>query len=161
MENGNFIKGLIVAVGTFISTKFGFLAPLLFVYVISQGIDYGTGILSASYEGLNNPGDPTKGLNSKIGIKGIIKKVGYLVVVVVSIMLDYVITNASIYIGIDLGALKNIIPILVLVWLFLNECISILENVSKINDKLPPFLLDIIKSSKEKVENKAKINKEA
>lgn len=161
MENGNVVKGLIITIGTFISAKMGILAPLLLIYIVSQAIDYATGLLAASYEGLNNPNDPSKGLNSKTGIKGIIKKVGYLIVIVVAIMLDWVMSNAAIYIGIDLGVLKSVIPILVTISLFLNECISILENVARFNDNLPQFLLDIIKSSKEKVENKVKINKEA
>ena len=39
------------------------------------------------------------------------------------------------------------------IWLVLNECISILENISEIGVPLPAFLMKLIEKLKKTVEN--------
>jgi phage-related holin len=64
-----------------------------------------------------------------------------------------VIINSAPYLGLDVGKLKGCIAIVVMIWLFINECISILENLVKMDVNIPPFLLSILKSSKSKIES--------
>ena len=44
--------------------------------------------------------------------------------------------------------------LLVTIWLILNECISILENISEIGVPLPSFLVALIQKLKKTTENK-------
>ena len=44
--------------------------------------------------------------------------------------------------------------LLVTIWLLLNECISILENISEIGVPLPPFLVSLIQKLKKTTEVK-------
>jgi toxin secretion/phage lysis holin len=144
-----FIKGAIAAMGAYISTKLGILGPWLLIYLGAMTVDYVTGMLSAAYRGLSSP---EEGLNSRIGIKGILKKIGYCILVVVAIMLDWVIINSTPYIGLDLIKFKGWIAIIIMIWLFINECISILENLAKMNLNIPQFLLSILKTAKNRIE---------
>lgn len=93
-------------------------------------IDYITGVCKAFYEGK---------LNSKIGVKGIVKKVGYLLIVAVSFLVDNTV-----------GA-NNVIRNTVIYIFVANEGISILENWGGMGLPIPPFLiekLEQLKSSK-------------
>lgn len=155
MDTIKFIKGAIAGVGAYISAKLGILGPWLVMYFGAMVTDYITGMLSASYRGLTNPDE---GLNSRIGIMGILKKVGYCIVVVVAIMLDWVIINSAPYIGLDAGKFKGWIAIIVMIWLFINECISILENLVKMDLNIPKFLLSILKTAKSKIEDEKQEN---
>ena len=72
----------------------------------------------------------TKKLSSKIGAKGIIKKIGYIVLIVVVEILDILLK--------DNGYLRNII-----IYMFIaNEGISILENWSAMGIKVPDIIKD-------------------
>lgn len=93
-----------------------FKALLLFIV-----LDYLSGVMRAIY---------TKKLSSKIGAKGIIKKIGYVVLVVVVEILDILLK--------DNGYLRNII-----IYMFIaNEGISILENWSAMGIKVPDIIKD-------------------
>lgn len=65
--------------------------------------------------------------------------------------MDWVIAYAASNAGVPL-ATTYIIAIIVSVWLMCNEIISILENISDIGVKLPPFLLPLIRRIKGEVE---------
>ena len=117
------------------------LGPLI-VMAIVMAADYITGIGAAWVAGK---------LSSRAGIIGIVKKLGYLVAVGVAIVVDYIIQSAAIGAGADLSGFYAF-GLLVTVWLILNECISILENLSEIGVPLPPFLLAIIKKLKKTTE---------
>ena len=43
---------------------------------------------------------------------------------------------------------------MVIVWLILNECISILENIDKIGVPVPDFLMSLVKRLKSNTEQK-------
>lgn len=84
-------------------------------------IDYVTGVLRAIY---------TKKLNSRIGAKGIIKKMGYILIVVVASLLDQLLNTTN--------NIRNII-----IYMFIaNEGISILENWASMGIKIPKILKD-------------------
>ncbi len=96
--------------------------------------DYGSGLARAWV---------TKELSSRIGVLGIVKKVAYLFVVGVAITVDFVVQFAAGKAGLDFGSVY-FFGLLVTIWLILNECISILENLGGIGVPLPGFLLKLI-----------------
>ena len=59
-----------------------------------------SGMLASKRESLGSSGDPADGWSSARGAKGIIKKVSYLCVIAVAMMVDYVIAVAAGYLDI-------------------------------------------------------------
>ena len=101
-----------------ILTGYDTLFKALLIFIV---LDYLSGIMRAIY---------TKKLSSKIGAKGIIKKIGYIVLIVVVEILDILLK--------DNGYLRNII-----IYMFIaNEGISILENWSAMGIKVPDIIKD-------------------
>lgn len=101
-----------------ILTGYDTLFKALLIFIV---LDYLSGIMRAIY---------TKKLSSKIGAKGIIKKIGYIVLIVVVEILDILLK--------DNGYLRNII-----IYMFIaNEGISILENWSAMGIKVPNIIKD-------------------
>ena len=92
-------------------------------------IDYLTGVLSAIYN---------KKLNSIIGTKGIIKKVGYLCIVALSTIID-IITGQT-----------GVIRTLVIYFFVANEGISIIENIAEMGVPMPKRLIDVLEQLKKK-----------
>ena len=86
-------------------------------------------------------------LSSKIGAKGIIKKVGYMGLIVVAMGADYLIYSGIIAANIDISY-NMWFGLLVAVWLIINEMISILENLSKLGVPIPDFMTKLIKRLK-------------
>lgn len=105
-------------------------------------IDYISGIASAWVK---------RELSYRVGIIGIVKKLAYLLAVAVAIVVDWVVQTAAVELGVDLGGFY-FFGLLVTIWLVLNECISILENLSEIGVPLPAFLLKIIEKLEKTVE---------
>jgi toxin secretion/phage lysis holin len=103
------------------------LKSLLIVMVI----DYITGISSAIYN---------KKLSSKIGIKGIIKKFSYLLVIGLSVVID------------NLTGQNGIIRSLVIYCFVANDGLSIIENMAELDIKLPEKLIDSLEQIKKKGE---------
>ena len=92
-------------------------------------IDYLTGVLSAIYN---------KKVNSKIGFKGIIKKVSYLFIIALSVIIDNVLGQT--------GTIRT----LVIYFFVANDGISILENVAEMGVPLPQKLIDTLEQLKKK-----------
>ena len=136
------------AVGA-LAAYFNVLAVPLVVLVAVMLIDYVTGMAAASY---------TKQLNSRIGVMGIVKKAGYIALVAVGMVVDYLITSALVQIGVNIQ-INYCFGMIITIWLIINELISILENLGELNIPLPKFLVDMIKSLKSKVEDKAENGK--
>ena len=97
----------------------------------------------------------TKTLNSRAGVAGIVRKVGYLARVAVGMAVDYLITSALLQVGVDLQ-INDCFGMIVTIWLIINELISILENLGRIGIPLPDFLVRIVKRLKNNVDNKTK-----
>ena len=94
------------------------LFKALLIFIV---LDYLSGVMRAFYTGK---------LSSKVGAKGIIKKVGYIILVVVVEILDILLK--------DNGYLRNIV-----IYMFIaNEGLSILENWSKMGIQMPKFIKD-------------------
>lgn len=108
------------------------LFKTLLVFII---IDYITGLLRAIY---------TKKLSSKIGAKGIIKKVGYVFIVILAALLDKLLNST--------GNIRNIV-----IYMFIaNEGISILENWTSMGIKIPKILKDKFNDINKDIDDKNK-----
>ena len=95
--------------------------------LIIIALDYLTGVCDAI---------ANKKINSKIGAKGIIKKVGYLIIVAVSVQLDQIVG--------DTGAIRN----LVIYFFVANEGISILESWGAMGLPLPEKVMEVLEQLK-------------
>lgn len=110
-----------------ITNTLGMSTTLLILFMV---LDYVSGVICAIIE---------KKLSSKVGFKGILKKIMIIVIVTVSSLMQKLLKVSS---GIDIP-LVNIVSI----FYICNEIISILENAKKCNVPIP----DIIYESVEKV----------
>ena len=141
----NILKtSIAAAAGAFVAYFNALLVPLIVLGVV-MAVDYFTGLADAFV---------TKSLNSRIGIIGIIKKIGYLACVGVAMVVDYLISTALVQIGIDFK-FTYCFAMIVVIWLIMNELISILENLSSIGVPMPGFLVKLVKRLKNSVEEKS------
>lgn len=120
------------------------IIPLSFL-ILLMIIDYITGMLKAWYKNQ---------ISSKTGLKGIIKKIGYLFSISVAMATDYIITLLTNQIGFT-NSKTYFIGLIVIIWYIINECISILENTHAIGVPLPKFLKTLLKHFKSTIEEKA------
>ena len=118
----------------------------LCVMIAVMLLDYITGMAAAW---------SNKTLNSRCGVMGIIKKVGYLALVAVGMAVDYLITSALLQVGVDLQ-INDCFGMIVTIWLIINELISILENLKRLGIPLPDFLVKVVSRLKNNVEDKTK-----
>lgn len=130
----NKVQMVFNVVGSLILSSFSYfmggIDKSLIMLITIIAIDYITGICKAIIK---------KEVNSIIGIKGIIKKFGYLMIVALAVLLDKIIGDTS-------G-----IRILVIYFFIANEGISILENWSEMGLPLPKKIFQVLEQLKEKV----------
>ena len=105
------------------------LDSLLVTLLVFIVIDYITGVCKAVYK---------KELNSSVGLKGIIKKLGYLLIVVLASAFDKVLIDGTM-------AIRS----LVIYFFVANEAISILENWALMGLPLPKKLFNIFEKLKD------------
>lgn len=128
-----------------IGVKLRVLSLPLILLGLLMLIDYGTGLSRAWMCG---------SLSSKKSIAGILKKVAYLAVVAVGVACDYIIRY-----GFETAGYRSFpncaVSVVILVWLIVNEMISILENISEMGVPVPSFLLTLVARLKVNAENVA------
>ena len=106
-----------------IASLIGGCDTLFKTFLIFIIIDYISGVLQAIYN---------KKLNSKIGAKGITKKIGYILIVILTSSIDTLYGNNM--------NIRNTI-----IYMFIaNEGLSIIENLSQIGIVIPDILKDKI-----------------
>lgn len=142
MEKESFIKLTISTAIAYLSAKLGILLPVLLILLLVMIGDYSTGMLKARYLGE---------INSRKGMWGVIKKAMYGVVVAVAMVSDWIIINVAEKIGVNIP-LTTFFGLLVAIWLIVNECISILENLIKLDVPMPGFLKSLVSRLKIVVE---------
>ena len=140
----NALTGITAAALAAVATYFRQLSFPFALLLITMIMDYAAGVTKAWYK---------RKLSSKVGLRGIIKKLCYLFAVAVAVAVDFVIQLAAEQTSIDLTGCY-FCALLVIIWLILNECISILENVASIGVPVPEFLLKLIKRLKQSTEPK-------
>ena len=120
----NFITGTLATVLVYFLGGWDIALQTLLIVIV---LDYITGICKAIYN---------KKINSSVGLKGIMKKVGYLIIVAVAVILDRIAGNT--------GAIRT----LVIYFFVANEGISILENWGGMGLPLPQKLTDTLEQLK-------------
>ncbi|WP_242223623.1 holin family protein [Bacillus cereus group sp. BfR-BA-01380] len=128
-------KSFIAAFGGFCGYFLGGWDVSLKILVTMAAIDYVTGMIAAGYNGE---------LKSKIGFRGIAKKVVLFLLVSCAVQIDLVIGSNS--------AIRE-----ATIFFFMgNELLSILENAGRMGIKLPAALTNAVEilNSKNKGENK-------
>lgn len=139
------LQAVLTAAVTAFAVYFNAIAVPLIVLLVMMIIDYISGMSAAWREGT---------LNSKKGVDGIIKKVGYMALVAVAMGVDYLIFSGFTAVNVSIG-FNMLFGILVAVWLIINEMISVLENLSRIGVPIPQFLTKVVKRLKISAEGKA------
>lgn len=120
----SFITGTLATALVYFLGGWDIALQILLIVIV---LDYITGVCKAIYN---------RKMNSKVGAKGIIKKLGYLIVVAVSVELDRITGNT--------GAMRT----LVIYFFVANEGISILENWGGMGLPLPQKLTDTLEQLK-------------
>ena len=135
MNKATVLKSVTAVVGAGVAAYCGQLAAPVLVLLCMMVIDYVTGMVKAYM---------TAQLSSRIGVKGILKKLCYMVMVAVGAAVDYLLRGAAIGAGITLDV-KLFFGMLVTVWLTINELISVMENLAAIGVPGFPRLQRILK----------------
>ena len=113
---------------------------------------YLSGMAASRVEALEHPNDKTYGWSSRKGAIGIAKKVAYLFVIAVAMVIDYVIIQTSSVLGASLP--NTMLSLLVTVWYLLNEALSITENAGRMGAPVPEWLAKYIAVLKNKIDSK-------
>ena len=119
-DMGNWIKGILAAIGGIVSYLWGPWDALIMVLIAFVVTDYITGFLGAAARGA---------LSSAVGFKGLAKKVMIFALVAVGSLLDKVIPAAN-----------SAIRAAVCIFYIANEGLSILENAGALGLPLPQVL---------------------
>ena len=150
MKNIDKIKYTFITVFTAINGFLGSLATPFYILVLTNILDYLTGIGAAVYRG--------ERVSSETGFHGIAKKVCMWLLVLVGYIVDYIIISMGQTMHIDFG-FSCLVAAAVVFWLLANELISILENVADIGVPMPSFLMKAVELVKEKTEYMADADK--
>lgn len=127
--NKDILKSISTIILTIIGYLFGEIDGLMYALLTVIIIDYITGTICAIVN---------KKLCSKIGFKGILKKISILIIVSVSQIIDVNMLSNS-------GILRSS----VIAFYIINESISILENSSNIGIPLPKKLKSVLNQLKD------------
>lgn len=120
----NFVTGTLATALVYFLGGWDIALQVLITVVI---LDYITGVCKAISD---------KKVNSAVGLKGIVKKLGYFIIVAVSVILDRISGNT--------GAIRT----LVIYFFVANEGISILENWGGMGLPLPKKIFDVLEQLK-------------
>ena len=132
------IFGIIGVVGSFIAQLFGGWSMDLRTLCIFIVVDYITGLIVAGVFHTSQKSE-SGALNSNVGFKGLCKKIGILLCVLIAHRLD-----------ISIGT--EYIRTAVIIAFMVNETVSIIENIGLMGVPVPPTILkaiDILKNKKD------------
>ena len=138
------LKELAAALGALCSYASALVVPLAVLIAVMLA-DYASGMAKAWSAGK---------LCSKTGLRGILKKLGYLVLVGVAGVVDWLVRYGLTQVGVEVS-FQFLMAAMVIVWLIINELISILENVAALGGPVPGFLRKLLTRLKVAVETKA------
>ena len=140
IDTYNAILGAAVAVLSYILGEHWFLFVL---FLLLNVIDWGTGWMKSRINNVEN---------SKAGLKGVLKKLGYWLMIMVAFGASAAFVEIGKTIGVDLG-ITTLLGWFVLASLLVNEIRSICENFVEAGYKLPKILTKGLEVA-EKVVNK-------
>lgn len=140
-----FLGGLYIWVASY----FGAFTPLLVLTVGAMLCDLCTRIYAAA-------SSDTEKVESKKIMKGIYKKLGMCMLIVLTLLLDGGLRLISSTLGIEI-ATKIVFTGFTLAWIFVRELISNLENLALAGIDLPNFVIKALNIAKDKIDNVADI----
>ena len=127
-QHSTIVKTVIAAVGTVATYLWGGWDAVLLALVVLASLDYVSGVIAAWHR---------RELDSRIGARGIARKVGMFLVVAVCNIID------------QTGALGEPVLRTVTTWWYLgNEALSIVENLADIGVPIPERILSALASLK-------------
>lgn len=129
----NALGGSAIVVATYI---FGEHWILFIAFLILNVIDYITGLIKSRI---------LKNESSSAGLKGVIKKFSYWIMIVISFGMSPVLNEIGEAIGADLSKFTPWIGWFILSSLMINEIRSVLENLVEAGIDVPPFLTSTLK----------------
>lgn len=147
----NTIKAIAASIMGVLNSIFGVLAIPIVLLVACNIIDYVTGILASTFRGQE--------ISSYKGMKGITKKIGMWLLIVVGAIMDEFIVYSVAQLGL-VSPFSFMVATIVAVWIICNELISILENLKDMEVPLPEFLVRLTKYIKSQIEIKTEITEE-
>ena len=147
MKENTIKAALAAALGALCAYGIQLLVPVLVLLVVMV-LDYITGMAKAWHAGE---------LSSRVGLWGILKKVGYLVIVGVACVVDWLLRYGADSLGWS-WPVDFLFASIVIIWLVINELLSILENVSAIGAPVPGFMQALPKKLKVHTEDTAEEN---
>lgn len=119
--------------------------PFLFLFLVML-VDYGTGMAKAWIRGE---------ISSRMGVQGVIRKVGRLCLVCVGAVIDYIIRSGIAATAVELPFEPEMpFGLIVCFWLIICECISILENLDAAGVDIPEFLRKALQEGKHTIDGK-------
>lgn len=136
------IKLVFTGVAAVLSSLLGTLYIPVLLLVVCNVIDYATGLAATVIN--------KDRVSSYKSIKGIAKKVGMWLLIVVGAIVDQLIKYSIKTLGFDIK-IHFLIACIVAVWLVCNEVISILENIGCMGTHVPDFILPAINLIKGKI----------
>lgn len=142
MEKTTIIKtsfyGAVCTMGGLLGNLFGGFDKLFIALLVCMVIDYFSGIIVALVF-KNSPKTDTGALESNAGLKGLVKKIFILFIVVVAVQIDMVLNSSFVRNAVILGFIAN-------------EALSIMENGGLMGFKYPSALVNAIDILKKKSE---------
>lgn len=129
----NIIKTIMAALITAMSYLFGGADMLLIALVTVIVIDYCTGLAKAYILGQ---------LSSKVGFRGIVKKIMYFAIVAVAVIADNVVSGS-------IAQAEGVVRTAVIGFLIANEALSILENCNAAGIWVPRILITVLNRLKD------------
>lgn len=139
------LVGVIAVIYAFIANIFGAFTPLLIITLVAMFADLITRIYAARVR-------PDEEVESKLVIKGIYKKLGMCMLIILALLLDKALLILADVIGISVIS-KIMVTALVMAWLLVRELISNAENLQHAGIELPAFLIKILGIAKDKIDN--------
>lgn len=139
------IIGGLAIVYAFIANIFGAFTPLLIITLGAMFADLCTRIYAARAR-------KDEEVESKLVMKGIYKKLGMCMLIVLALMVDKALLILTDAVGINIVS-KIMFTALVMAWLLVRELISNLENLQHAGIELPSFLIKALGIAKDKIDS--------
>lgn len=139
--------GVIAVIYAFIANIFGAFTPLLIITVLSMFAD----LITRVYAACVREDEKTE---SKLVMKGIYKKIGLCMLIVLALMIDKALLIIAEALGINIIS-KIMFTALVMAWLLVRELISNAENLQHGGVELPAFLVKALGIAKDKIDSTA------
>lgn len=139
------LVGVIAVIYAFIANIFGAFTPLLIITLGAMFADLITRIYAARVRS-------DEKVESKLVIKGIYKKLGMCMLIILALLLDKALLILADVIGINVIS-KIMVTAFVMAWLLVRELISNAENLQHAGIELPSFLIKILGIAKDKIDN--------